>query len=76
MAKRTAFIVGELRKVQSKLGDGYLSAFPTEHFDRLESLQPVWAPYYVVSYLHLFDDATAVPGSHCVDQEYCTLCSC
>ena len=28
--------------------DGYLSAFPTEFFDRLESLQPVWAPYYVI----------------------------
>jgi len=38
-----------LKKVQDKLGCGYLSAFPTEHFDRLQNLQPVWAPYYVVS---------------------------
>ena len=25
------------------------AAFPEEHFDRLEALQPVWVPYYVVS---------------------------
>ena len=42
------FVVDELHNVQDKLGGGYLSAFPTEHFDRLEDLQPVWAPYYVV----------------------------
>ena len=38
-----------MEKVQDNLGGGYLSAFPTEHFDRLQNLQPVWAPYYVVS---------------------------
>ena len=27
---------------------GYLSAFPFEHFRRLQSLEPVWAPFYVV----------------------------
>lgn len=25
-----------------------MSAFPKSHFDRLEALQPVWAPYYVI----------------------------
>lgn len=35
--------------MQEALGTGYLSAFPTEHFDRLRSLQAVWAPFYVVS---------------------------
>ncbi len=49
IASRSTFIIAELKKVQDKLGGGYLSAFPTEHFDRLQNLQPVWAPYYVVS---------------------------
>ncbi len=35
-------------QVQDAIGTGYLSAFPTEHFDRLQNLQPVWAPFYVV----------------------------
>ena len=43
----------QLKIVQDKLGSGYLSAFPTSHFDRLEALQPVWAPYYVASTLML-----------------------
>jgi hypothetical protein len=29
-------------------GAGYLSAFPTEFFDRFEAIQPVWAPYYTI----------------------------
>lgn len=41
-------MVRQLKRVQDALGSGYLSAFPEEHFDRLEALQPVWAPYYVV----------------------------
>jgi len=45
---RAAQFVDALKEVQDKFGDGYLSAFPREHFDRLESLKPVWAPYYVV----------------------------
>ncbi len=35
--------------MQDALGAGYLSAFPKEHFIRLQSLQAVWAPFYVVS---------------------------
>ncbi|KAG7674396.1 hypothetical protein Ndes2526B_g05121 [Nannochloris sp. 'desiccata'] len=37
-----------LSECQAAHGDGYLSAFPKEHFDRLEALQPVWAPFYVI----------------------------
>lgn len=48
IASRSSFIIAELKKVQDNLGGGYLSAFPTEHFDRLQNLQPVWAPYYVI----------------------------
>ena len=39
---RIDLIVSELRTVQLKLGGGYLSAFPSEHFDRLQGLQGVW----------------------------------
>ena len=51
-------LVAELAKVQQKLGGGYLSAFPTELFDRLDALsgkprdpnpaapQLPWAPFY------------------------------
>ncbi len=45
---RLKYIIGELQKVQDALGDGYLSAFPREHFLRLQDLQAVWAPFYVV----------------------------
>ncbi|DBA96514.1 hypothetical protein WJX77_003023 [Trebouxia sp. C0004] len=48
IASRSTFIIAGLKKAQDKLGGGYLSAFPTEHFDRLQNLQPVWAPYYVI----------------------------
>src|SRR5262249_49330023 len=44
-------LVDELAKCQAKLGGGYLSAFPTELFDRLEKFpappQP-WAPFYTI----------------------------
>jgi hypothetical protein len=42
-------IVAELVKCQQKLGGGYLSAFPTELFDRLDSLSQLpWAPFYTI----------------------------
>ena len=41
-------IVDELAKCQQKLGGGYLSAFPSEFFDRLNARKRVWAPYYTV----------------------------
>lgn len=41
-------VVAGLAACQAAAGDGYLSAFPASHFDRLEALQPVWAPYYVI----------------------------
>jgi DUF1680 family protein len=47
-AKRGDYIVAGLAEVQAAYGDGYVSAFPKSHFDRLEALQPVWAPYYVI----------------------------
>jgi len=43
-----AYIVAELAKCQQKLGGGYLSAFPTEFFDRLNRREKVWAPFYTI----------------------------
>jgi len=37
-------LVSTLAKCQAK--DGYLSAFPTEEFDRLRAHKQVWAPFY------------------------------
>jgi DUF1680 family protein len=46
--QRVDYMVGELGKCQEALGDGYLSAFPTSYFDRLEAGEQVWAPYYTI----------------------------
>ncbi|XP_072088332.1 uncharacterized protein [Arachis hypogaea] len=45
--KMSAVVVG-LSACQQKIGTGYLSAFPSEFFDRFEAIQPVWAPYYTI----------------------------
>jgi hypothetical protein len=42
-------LVAALAECQAKLNDnGYLSAFPSELFDRLDRRQNVWAPYYTL----------------------------
>ncbi len=41
-------IVAELAKCQHALGDGYLSAFPLEFWDRLAAGKHVWAPFYTL----------------------------
>jgi len=41
-------IVDELARCQAKLSGGYLSAFPTEFFDRLDARKEVWAPFYTI----------------------------
>lgn len=47
LAKRLNYMIDELGKCQSVLGNGYLSAFPETDFDTLESVfGGVWAPYY------------------------------
>lgn len=53
LAGRAGYLVAELAKCQAantaKGWPGYLSAFPPDHFDRLESnTQPIWAPYYTI----------------------------
>ncbi|HWC65959.1 MAG TPA: glycoside hydrolase family 127 protein, partial [Thermoanaerobaculia bacterium] len=41
-------IVAELAKCQKAHGNGYLSAFPEELFDRLRRDEKVWAPFYTL----------------------------
>jgi DUF1680 family protein len=41
-------IVNELARCQEGNGNGYLSAFPTEFFDRLKGGTRVWAPFYTI----------------------------
>jgi DUF1680 family protein len=41
-------LVTELAACQQALGNGYLSAFPEEFFDRLREGKPVWAPFYTL----------------------------
>lgn len=48
LRERVEVIVRELAKCQEKLGNGYLSAFPEEFFDRVETTGRVWAPYYTL----------------------------
>ncbi|KOM50782.1 hypothetical protein LR48_Vigan08g160900 [Vigna angularis] len=45
--KMTSLVAG-LSACQEKIGTGYLSAFPSELFDRFEAIQIVWAPYYTI----------------------------
>lgn len=41
-------VIAALAACQNKIGSGYLSAFPSELFDRFEAIKPVWAPYYTI----------------------------
>ncbi|HEY9516396.1 MAG TPA: beta-L-arabinofuranosidase domain-containing protein [Gemmatimonadaceae bacterium] len=41
-------VVAELARCQKAHGNGYLSAFPEEFFDRLRAGKPVWAPFYTL----------------------------
>jgi hypothetical protein len=45
---RADLMVGELAKCQQALGGDYLSAFPLSFFDRLETGQNVWVPWYTL----------------------------
>jgi uncharacterized protein len=41
-------VVAELAKCQQAHGNGYLSGFPEDFFDRLSAGNPVWAPFYTL----------------------------
>lgn len=48
LRERMTALVSALKECQDKMGSGYLSAFPSELFDRFEAVHPVWAPYYTI----------------------------
>lgn len=48
LKRRGDTLVTELARCQRALGNGYLSAFPEEFFDRLRDGRPVWAPFYTL----------------------------
>jgi len=48
VTERGEQMVTELAKCQKAHGDGYLSAFPEEFFDRLRQGKRVWAPFYTL----------------------------
>ena len=41
-------VVAGMAACQAEVGNGYLSAYPEEFFDRVEAQKPVWAPYYTL----------------------------
>ncbi len=46
--EKGARLVSILAGCQEKIGTGYVSAFPEEFMDRVESLRLVWAPWYTL----------------------------
>lgn len=60
------YVVAELAKCQTKLGGGYLSAFPLEFFDRLNARQKVWAPFYTI---HKIMAGMYDMHEHCANQQ-------
>eukprot|EP00257_Ricinus_communis_P013743 XP_015571257.1 uncharacterized protein LOC8274414 [Ricinus communis] len=48
LKEKMSAVVSALSACQEKIGSGYLSAFPSELFDRFEAIKPVWAPYYTI----------------------------
>jgi hypothetical protein len=46
LKRRGEELVAGLATCQKKIGSGYLSAFPTNLFDRLAEGKQVWAPFY------------------------------
>ncbi|KAJ9697919.1 hypothetical protein PVL29_007161 [Vitis rotundifolia] len=48
LKEKMSAVVSALGECQEKMGTGYLSAFPSELFDRFEALEEVWAPYYTI----------------------------
>jgi len=53
LKKKMKALVSALKECQDKMGTGYLSAFPSEFFDRFEAIKPVWAPYYTIHKVHI-----------------------
>jgi DUF1680 family protein len=48
LKSKAGTMVAVLAECQSKMGNGYLSAYPSELFDRLRERKKVWAPFYTL----------------------------
>ncbi|MCX5675304.1 MAG: glycoside hydrolase family 127 protein [Planctomycetota bacterium] len=48
LKERAALLVAEMAKCQDKFPSGYLSAYPEEFIDRVETQKRVWAPWYTL----------------------------
>ncbi|GLU24147.1 hypothetical protein SLE2022_401040 [Rubroshorea leprosula] len=48
LEEKMSAVVSALSACQKQIGTGYLSAFPSELFDRFEAIKLVWAPYYTI----------------------------
>jgi DUF1680 family protein len=59
-------LVAILAQCQKAHGNGYLSAFPEEFFDRLRDGKPVWAPFYT---LHKIMAGHLDMYTHCGNEE-------
>ncbi|XP_028768425.1 uncharacterized protein LOC114726019 [Neltuma alba] len=66
LKEKMSVLVSNLSTCQEKLGTGYLSAFPSEFFDRFEDIKPVWAPYYTIHKIMagLLDQYTMARNPH------------
>jgi hypothetical protein len=63
-------LVAALAECQAKLNEnGYLSAFPTEFFDRLDQRKNVWAPFYTMHKIMagLYDMNTQAGNAQALD---------
>ena len=69
LRKNAAYVIAELAKCQQALGNGYLSAFPETFIDRVETLKPVWAPWYTVHKLlaGMIDNYTLCGNTQALD---------
>lgn len=70
LKRRGDYMVAELARVQQALGGGYLSAFPEDFLDRLESRDRVtWAPLYVIHKIiaGLYDMHTLTGNAQALD---------
>ncbi|KAJ8751188.1 hypothetical protein K2173_016369 [Erythroxylum novogranatense] len=69
LKKKMSAVVSALSVCQNKIGTGYLSAFPSEQFDRFEAIKPVWAPYYTIHKIlaGLLDQYTLADNSQALE---------
>ena len=69
LRKRGAYVASVLAQCQQAHGNGYVSAFPEEFFDRLREGKPVWAPFYTLHKIMagLLDQHTLAGNAQALD---------